>query len=87
MSGELVCSPQGQVLTAEGRGWVLSFVNLSPAALDNGMKKRATKHVFVTSTGDRRKLKVCKDAPPILLWLLCLLWSLPPPASFCCSSS
>lgn len=60
----------------------MSFVNLSPALLDNGMKKRATKNVFVTSMGDRRKLKVCKHAPhsalaPLFVTVAatsCLVW-------------
>lgn len=75
-----------QLLTAQRKDWIISFVNQSPAVLDNTTKNRATENVFVSNMGDRRKLKVwCPPCPPFCLFsfsFFCLL-SPPPSASFC----
>ena len=42
----LVFSPRSRLPTAESKEGIISFVNQSPAVLDNSMKNRATKTVF-----------------------------------------
>lgn len=66
---------RGQLLTAESRGWGISFVN-QPPALDPSMKNRATGNTLVSNLGDRRTLQVCaRGRPhPVLSFLLFVLW-------------
>lgn len=42
----LVVSPRSRLPTAESEEGIISFVNQSPAVLDNSMKNRTTETVF-----------------------------------------
>lgn len=59
--------------TPWGKGWIISFINQSPVVLDNSAKDQATKNIFVTNMGDRRKLKAWFSTPPVLSFLLSIL--------------
>lgn len=76
-----------QLLTTERKDWIISFVNQSPAVLDNTTKNRATKYVFVSDMGDGRKLKVwCPPRPPFCLFSFSFICLLSPSALLCSAS-